>query len=162
MAARVVLDDYYEAALDSLEGDLDGPLGVFDARLRGGAPRSAQRLAFSRRENAAALLLAVVTDLVLQRYVWLIRAQPAVAGDFGIDDTQLLSQANNLVRHYRTLLPANPAGAAFGLSYEAPSGKADEQKGGSSPWSTISASDDISWCICTTCWPRRGRPVPTS
>jgi hypothetical protein len=76
------------------------------------------------------LLLAVVTDLVLQRYVWLIKTQPAVAGDFGIDDTQLLSQASNLVRHYRTLLPSNPAGAAFGLSYEAPSGKADERKGG--------------------------------
>ncbi|SDE32336.1 pPIWI_RE_Z domain-containing protein [Belnapia rosea] len=130
VAARVVLDDYYEAALDQMEGDLDGPLGVFDVRVRGGVAKGVQRLALSRRENAAALLLAVVTDLVLQRYVWLIRAQPAVAGDFGIDDTQLLSQANNLVRHYRTLLPANPAGAAFGLSYEAPSGKADERKGG--------------------------------
>jgi hypothetical protein len=130
VAARVVLDDYYEGALDDLEGALDGPLSVFDARPRGDAPRPARREALSRRENAAALLLAVVTDLVLQRYVWLIRAQPAVAGDFGIDDTQLLSQANNLVRHYRTLLPANPAGAAFGLSYEAPSGKSDERKGG--------------------------------
>ena len=130
VAAKVVLDDYYEAALDQLETNLDGPLGVFDVRTRGGATRGPQRLALSRRENAAALLLAVVTDLVLQRYVWLIRAQPAVAGDFGIDDTQLLSQANNLVRHYRTLLPANPAGAAFGLSYEVPSGKADKRKGG--------------------------------
>ena len=129
IAARVVLDDYYEGALDQLEGALDGPLAVFDARIRTEAPRPAKRDGLSRRENAAALLLAVVTDLVLQRYVWLIRTQPAVAGDFGIDDTQLLSQANNLVRHYRTLLPANPAGAAFGLSYEAPSGKA-ERKGG--------------------------------
>lgn len=130
VAARVVLDDYYEAALEHLEGELDASLGVFDARSRDGAPRGAQRLALSPRENAAALLLAVVTDLVLQRYVWLIRAQPAVAVDFAIDDTQLLSQANNLVRHYRTLLPANPAGAAFGLSYETPSGKQDERKGG--------------------------------
>jgi hypothetical protein len=129
VAARVVLDDYYESALDQIEGALDGPLAVFDARIRNDAPRPARRDGLPRRENAAALLLAVVTDLVLQRYVWLIRTQPAVAGDFGIDDTQLLSQANNLVRHYRTLLPANPAGAAFGLSYEAPPGKA-ERKGG--------------------------------
>ena len=130
VAARVVLDDYYGTAIDHLEAELDGSLGVFDARAQGAAARSTQRLALSRRENAAALLLAVVTDLVLQRYVWLIRAQPAVASDFAIDDTQLLSQANNLVRHYRTLLPANPAGAAFGLAYEAPSGKPDERKGG--------------------------------
>lgn len=130
IAAQVVLEDYYEDALDQVEAGLDGPLRVFDARVTGATPRRALRQALTPRANAAALLLAVVTDLVLQRYVWLVRTQPAVAGDFGIDDTQLLSHANNLIRHYRTLLPANPAGAAFGLSYEAPNDLAQDRKGG--------------------------------
>lgn len=128
VAAKVALEDYYDDALSLIEASLDGSLGVFDARARDGMPTAAKRRVLEGRANAAAILLAVVTDMVLQHYGWLARTQPAVATDFGIDDTQLLSHANNLIRHYRTLLPANPAGAVFGLSYDFPEG--DGGKGG--------------------------------
>ena len=72
----------------------------------------------------------MVTDLALSHYNWLVKTQPAVATDFGIDDAQLLSQANNLIRHYRTLLPWNPAGAIFGFFYDKPPREKERTMGG--------------------------------
>lgn len=128
VAAKIVIEDYYDDALSLIEASLDGALGAFDAWAREGMPPEAKSRVLKGRANAATILLAVLTDLVLLHYGWLARAQAAVATDFGIDDTQLLSQANNLIRHYRTLLPANPAGAVFGLSYDFPKG--DDGNGG--------------------------------
>lgn len=113
IAREAVVADYYEDLADRIEQMLDGPLSAFDATGNG-------RAALGRRGNALALLLAVISELVLMHYYWLVKAQPAVATDFGIDEAQLLSQANNLLKHYRTLLPANPAGGVFGLLYDEP------------------------------------------
>jgi hypothetical protein len=113
IAREAVVADYYEDLAERIEAQLDGPLRVFNAT-------GENRAALGRRGNALALLLAVISELVLMHYYWLVKAQPAVATDFGIDDAQLLSQANNLLKHYRTLLPANPAGGVFGLLYDEP------------------------------------------
>lgn len=125
IAQDMVVSDYYETLADRVRELLDGPLAAFNAT---GDP--ANKAAMSPHANALALLLAVVTDLVLSHYYWLVKTQPAVATDLGIDDAQLLSQASNLIRHYRTLLPSNPAGAVFGLLYDEPSEDRRDTMGG--------------------------------
>ncbi len=124
IARDMVVSDYYEDLADRVQDLLDGPLAAFNAT------DPDNKAAMSPRGNALALVLAVVTDLVLSHYYWLVKAQPAVATDLGIDDAQLLSQANNLIRHYRTLLPSNPAGAVFGLLYDEPSEDRRDTMGG--------------------------------
>ncbi|WP_158285384.1 hypothetical protein [Azospirillum sp. TSH64] len=116
IARDVLVADYYDEIDQRIEALLDGALAVFSAVSKTGPARD--RL--DRRANALAILLAVVTELALSHYNWLIKTQPAVASDLDIDDTQLLSQANSLIKHYRTLLPSNPAGAVFGLFYNEP------------------------------------------
>jgi hypothetical protein len=115
-AREILVADYYESLLGEIGDKLDGPLRILEAIDETGAPR--RRL--DRRGNALALLLATVTDLALSHYNWLIKTQPAVARDFDIDDGHLLGRTNSLLKHYRTLLPSNPAGAAFGLFYDEP------------------------------------------
>ena len=128
VARRVLVDDYYDDLVEQIEALLDRQLAVFNA-VAPDADATA-REALDRRTNALALLLAVVTDLALSHYYWLVRTQPAVAIDFGIDDAELLSQASSLIRHYRTLLPSNPAGGAFGLFYDEPPGEKRDTMGG--------------------------------
>jgi hypothetical protein len=123
IAREAVVADYYEDLADRIEAELDGPLAAFNATGEG-------RSALKPRGNALALLLAVISELVLMHYYWLVKAQPSVAVDFGIDDAQLLSQANNLLKHYRTLLPANPAGGVFGLLYDEPPAEKRHALGG--------------------------------
>lgn len=126
IAQEVSVADYYDTLIDDIANALDGDLVAFCAE---GEADSNPR-ALGRRTNALALLLAVVTDLVLSHYYWLVKTQPAVATDFGIDDNELFSQASNLIKHYRTLLPSNPAGAVFGLLYDDPAPDKRETMGG--------------------------------
>lgn len=127
LARQVLTSDYYDDLLQDVQGDLGEALSSFDSR---GRSTGRYDKPLDERSNAAALLLAVVTELVLAHYNWLVRAQPGVAQDFEIDDGQLLSQANNLLRHYRTLLPSNPAGGVFGLFYDEPPTEKRGQFGG--------------------------------
>lgn len=121
IARQILVADYYDALLPMVEDALDHDLSVFN-----GADTAAdQKQRLDRRGAALALLLATVTDLALAHYNWLVKTQSAVARDFKIDDGHLLGQANSLIRNYRTLLPSNPAGAAFGLFYDEPR---DEQR----------------------------------
>ena len=126
IAREVSVADYYDTLVDDIADALDGDLVAFRAE----DDAKSDPKALGRRTNALALLLAVVTDLVLSHYYWLVKAQPAVATDFGIDDEQLLSQAGNLIKHYRTLLPSNPAGAVFGLLYDEPAPDKRDTMGG--------------------------------
>lgn len=125
VARDMLVSDYYDDLAERVADQLAGPLSAFDA-----TSEDQSRSAMSLRANALALLLAVVTDLVLSHYYWLVKTQPSVATDLGIDDAQLLGQANNLIRHYRTLLPSNPAGAVFGLLYDEPAEDRRETMGG--------------------------------
>ena len=126
LARQTLVTDYYDALVQEVEEKLDEPLMVFDA-VRVDGPKN-ERL--DRRSNALALLLATVTELALSHYNWLIKTQSAIARDFDIDDGHLLGQTNSLLRHYRTLLPSNPAGSAFGLFYDDPPNEKRADMGG--------------------------------
>lgn len=126
IARDMLVADYYDEVDGHIETLLDDALAVFSAVSDTGSAK--ERL--DPRTNALAILLAVVTDLALSHYNWLIKTQPAVARDLDIDDTQLLSQANSLIKHYRTLLPSNPAGAVFGLFYDEPDKAKEGMLGG--------------------------------
>lgn len=126
LGSQLLVTDYYEALVAEVESELDDRLAVFDAAIAGGPPRNW----INRRNNALALILATVTDLALAHYNWLIKTQAAVARDFQIDESPLLGQSRNLLKHYRTLLPSNPAGAAFGLFYDEPPNEKQPAMGG--------------------------------
>jgi len=126
LARQTLVTDYYDALVQSVEEMLDGPLAVFDAVWVDGPKK--ERL--DQRSNALALLLATVTELALSHYNWLIKTQSAIARDFDIDDGHLLGQTNSLLKHYRTLLPSNPAGSAFGLFYDDPPNEKRTDMGG--------------------------------
>lgn len=124
IAREVFVADDYADLVEDIEIALDGDLAVFRAECDEGHKR-----ALAKRTNALALLLAVVTELAVSHYYWLVKTQPAVASDFKIED-QVFSQASNLLKHYRTLLPANPAGAVFGLLYDEPTPDKRNTRGG--------------------------------
>jgi hypothetical protein len=123
---QALVSDYYESVVPEIGEMLDGPLAVFKAVRTEGPKHNL----LDERSNALALLLATVTDLALSYYNWLIKTQCVVARDFGIDEGQLLGRTSNLLRHYRTLLPSNPAGAAFRLFYDEPSNETRTAMGG--------------------------------
>jgi hypothetical protein len=126
IARQMLVTDYYDVIVADVMEKLDGPLTVFNA-VREDGPRGDR---INRRDNALALMLATVADLALVHYNWLIRGQSAVARDFQIDESHLLGQSSNLLKHYRTLLPSNPAGAAFGLFYDEPPNEQRPAMGG--------------------------------
>lgn len=127
LARQVLVTDYYTALENAVEKALPGALEPFcnltkqelaaasDVQAVGHIDAKA-KLHF----NAAAILLAVIAEMALFHYNWLIKAQPAVAEDFGIGDAEVLTQANNLLKHYRSIIPSNPAGSIFGFLYDEP------------------------------------------
>ncbi len=128
LAREIVVADTYEGLTERVTAarGRDGPLAVFNgARLEG---RKSELL--SVRGAALAVILATVTDLALSHYNWLIKTQSAVARDFKIEDGYLLGRTDSLIRNYKTLLPANPAGAAFGLFYDEPGDRERQAMGG--------------------------------
>lgn len=83
-----------------------------------------------RRTNALTILLAVVAELALSHYNWLIKTQSGVNEDFGFIESKLFRQFNHIIRHYRSILPSNPAGSSFGFLYDEPSKEKMQQLGG--------------------------------
>lgn len=135
IARQVIVSDYYDNLIEPIVSMLDGPLALFRVSTQrieaeGSKNKAGKAGYIDSRTNALAILLAVVTELALTHYNWLIKVQPGVARDFGIDEAELLSQANNLIKHYRTLLPSNPAGAVFGLLYDEPPDEKWSELGG--------------------------------
>jgi hypothetical protein len=129
VAREILVADYYKDVASDVEAMLGDELSIFRAAKQADGEKTSKHV-IDPRANALALLLAIVTELALSHYNWLIKTQPAVATAFGIDDAQLLSQANNLIRHYRTLLPWNPAGAIFGFFYDTPTPEKERSMGG--------------------------------
>lgn len=109
IARAVLLADSYEPIVDQVESLVDSSLRAFNS--------AHQSDATGRRRSALAVTLAVITDLILSTYNWLVKAQPGVANDLGIEDVGLF-RASPLIRHYRTLLPGNPARTVFGLLWQ--------------------------------------------
>lgn len=126
IAAAAFRADDYRPLVAAILTDLDGPLAPFDAA----GARQVRKETLSREGNALVLLLAVVADFVLWHYHWLVTSQAAVARDLGMEDGALFGAAANLGKHYRTVIPANPAGSLFGLQYDAPRGADRSTRGG--------------------------------
>ena len=116
IARRLLLTDSYDSVYDDVETQLGERLEVFAPPLR--LPEGEDKV--ERRSATLALVLATVTDLAMSHYNWLAKTQAAVARDFQLDDGFLLGRAGGLIQNYRTLIPANPAGAAFGFLYDEP------------------------------------------
>ena len=109
IARQVLLADSYEPIVDQVERMLDSSLRAFNSAREDDAS--------GRRRCALAISLAVIADLILSTYNWLVKAQPGVAKELGIEDVGLF-RASPLIRHYRTLLPGNPSRTVFGLLWE--------------------------------------------
>ena len=109
IARQVLLADSYEPIVEQIERMLDSTLRAFNS--------ARQADAAGRRRCALAISLAVISDLILSTYNWLVKAQPGVANELGIEDVGLF-RASPLIRHYRTLLPGNPARTVFGLLWK--------------------------------------------
>ena len=93
IARQVLLADSYEPIVDQVEGRLDNSLRAFNSACEDDAS--------GRRRCALAISLAVIADLILSTYNWLVKAQPGVANELGIEDVGLF-RASPLIRHYRT------------------------------------------------------------
>lgn len=126
VAIAVFRADDYRPPVEGLMRELNGSLAPFNAK----GAKQARRDPLSLEGNALVLLLAVVADLVLWHYHWLVRSQAAVARDLGMEDGALFGAAANLGKHYRTVIPANPAGSLFGLQYDPPRGPDRNLRGG--------------------------------
>src|SRR5216683_2119098 len=109
IARQVLLADSYEPIVEQIEKMLDSTLRAFNSAREADAA--------GRRRCALAISLAVISDLILSTYNWLVKAQPGVANELGIEDVGLF-RVSPLIRHYRTLLPGNPARTVFGLLWE--------------------------------------------
>jgi hypothetical protein len=109
IARQVLLADSYEPIVEQIERMLDSTLRAFNSAREADAA--------GRRRCALAISLAVISDLILSTYNWLVKAQPGVANELGIEEVGLF-RASPLIRHYRTLLPGNPARTVFGLLWE--------------------------------------------
>ena len=109
IARQVLLADSYELIVEQIERLLDSTFRAFNSAREADAA--------GRRRCALAISLAVIADLILSTYNWLVKAQPGVANELGIEDVGLF-RASPLIRHYRTLLPGNPARTVFGLLWE--------------------------------------------
>lgn len=139
IARQVLFSDYYIELVPEVERLLLSKLSPFclvseeEIAALGNTesdPKLVEQAKVNARSNALTLLMAVVAELALSYYNWLVKAQPAVANDFGIDEAEVLTQANSLIRHYRSLLPSNPAGSVFGLLYDEPGKDRETQMGG--------------------------------
>ena len=107
LARRILLADHYDAVIPRASEALAGPLSIFNA---------------PGLNNAYAIVLAVVTELALSQYYWLVKTQPAVEDAFRIGEDQIPRKRNSGLSHYSDLLPTNPATALFGFLYDPPDG----------------------------------------
>ena len=107
---------------------LDDELLPFNASQESALNLKAQIL--SREENAYAIIMALLTDIVLSNFNYLAKNQAAVAQAYDLDSNNVFRKTKNLLNRYRTLIPSNPAGNVFGLFYEEPDSSQGARRGG--------------------------------
>ncbi|HEX6706078.1 MAG TPA: hypothetical protein VF169_15055 [Albitalea sp.] len=106
----------------------DGPLKMF--RSMHLSERSRLRGKSIPNDSAArgrALSLALLTNVVLSTFGYLVRNQPAVEDDFRLATDNVFSRARRLQMHYGALIPRPLYGTVFGLLFE--QGSEDQQGG---------------------------------
>lgn len=105
LAERILLANHYKDVMPHASEALSGPLSMFDP---------------DGQDNAFAIVLAVVTELALSEYYWLVKAQPAIEDAFRVGEDQNPRNHNSGLSHYSAILPTNPARALSGFLYDPP------------------------------------------
>lgn len=140
-AAYAFLKPLQRALLDygTDTGD-DGPIAQIARAVESGAlqmfrstqPSARTRLRGKRIPNdhaarGRAIALALLTNVVLSTFGYLVRNQPAVEDDFRLASDNVFSRARRFQMHYGALIPRPLYGTVFGLLFE--QGSDDEQGG---------------------------------
>jgi hypothetical protein len=106
----------------------DGPLHMFRgsqltqrSRLRGKA------IPNDSTARGRAIALALLTNVVLSTFGYLVRNQPAVEDDFRLASDNVFSTARRFQKHYGALIPRPLYGTVFGLLFEQ---AGEDQEGG--------------------------------
>lgn len=129
--------DLLERGTDSDEGnplDLiaralkDGPLSMFSINAQIGQTKL-RRKNIPNDDNARsrAIGLALLTNVVLSTFGYLVRNQPAVEDDFKLAPDSIFNTARRFMMHYGAIIPRPLYGTVFGLLFEQ---GADENAGG--------------------------------
>lgn len=118
----------------------EGPIARIARAVEGGElqmfrsarPTASTRLRGKRIPNDStargrAVALALLTNVVLSTFGYLVRNQPAVEDDFRLASDNVFSTARRFQMHYGALIPRPLYGTVFGLLFEQGS---DDQQGG--------------------------------
>ncbi|NMG42649.1 hypothetical protein GPA22_02730 [Aromatoleum toluvorans] len=69
------------------------------------------------RNRALAVLLAMLTNVCLSSFAYLVRNQAAVEDEFGLLKEDAFREARRILRHYGNLIPRPMFGSVFGLMF---------------------------------------------
>ncbi len=120
-----VIEDDPEGVIHQIAEAIDsGPLSVFAYRgpalskqRRSDSPFAPPILPTDSLSRAYAIALALLTNICLSSFAYLVRNQAAVEDDFGISDEDAFREARRLLRHYGNLIPRPLFGTVFGLMF---------------------------------------------
>lgn len=120
--------------------DDEGPIGKITKAVESGmldmfrstqsTPRTrlgGKRIPNDHAARGRAVALALLTNVVLSTFGYLVRNQPAVEDDFRLASDNVFSKARRFQMHYGALIPRPLYGTVFGLLFE--QGSQDQQGG---------------------------------
>ena len=120
-----VIEDAPDGVIHQIAEAIDsGPLSVFahqgptlSKRRRPDSPFDPPTLPTDSLSRAYAIALALLTNICLSSFAYLVRNQAAVEDDFGLSDEDAFREARRLLRHYGNLIPRPLFGTVFGLMF---------------------------------------------
>lgn len=128
-AQRTIIDDITlfepDIVITRLEEAIDtGDLKLFSAtQLVEPNPnvkkrKIGQQVPIHARDRAFAVALALLTNVCLSSFAFLVRNHAAVEDDFELVGQDAFREARRILRHYGTLIPRPLYGTVFGLMFE--------------------------------------------
>jgi len=124
---QLLLTNLYIETAREIESLLDNELILFNATL---PSKNSKQQTLTPRQNALAIVMALLAELILSNFNYLVQNQAQVARAFNLEHSNIFQRVRHLLRHYQTLIPRNPAGNVFGLQYEEPSPEQRHEEGG--------------------------------
>lgn len=120
-----VIEDSPDGVIHQIADAIDsGPLKVFAHRGPVASKRRREDSPFGRpaspddsMSRAYAIALALLTNICLSSFAYLVRNQAAVEDDFGLSEEDAFREARRLLRHYGSLIPRPLFGTVFGLMF---------------------------------------------
>ncbi|WP_152528834.1 hypothetical protein [Rhodoferax saidenbachensis] len=106
----------------------EGPLSMFSTSAQTGQSKLRRKsIPNDDTARSRALGLALLTNVVLSTFGYLVRNQPAVEDDFKLAPDSIFNTARRFMMHYGAIIPRPLYGTVFGLLFEQ---GADENAGG--------------------------------